>query len=161
MTQATMTEKEGKDAARKARSEDMDKREKELNASRTGVGKRIFLAMTRGKGTQEIQFESFDADKPETLPTSLQYFIDTCKYDEAALVKRLIAGDYELAYTEASDPIKEFVNPAWDEDRQKGFRVVVRNYAANTGVSIEDAVALIKPGIEKAFAAAQAEKKTA
>jgi hypothetical protein len=47
----------------------------------------------------------------------------------------------------ASDPVAEYVDATWSEDVQKQFRLVVRNYSNATGVSIEDAVALIKPGI--------------
>ena len=61
----------------------------------------------------------------------------------------LIDGYNDAAYTAASDPVAEFVDATWAEDVQKQFRLVVRNYANATGVSIEDAVALIKPGIVK------------
>ena len=148
MTQSAVAENVSKKDAIKARTVDMDKREKELNSSRTGKGKRIFLAMTRGKNPQEIQFEAFDESQPGTLPVDLSEFMKLGTADEKEIVKRLIVGDYEIAYTEASDPIAEYVNPAWDSDVQKQFRLVVRNYSNATGVSIEDAVALIKPGIE-------------
>ena len=67
--------------------------------------------------------------------------------DEKGIVRRLILGDNDVFYSEASDPVAEFVDPTWPDEVKKGFRIVVRNYATNAGVSIEDAVALIKPGI--------------
>lgn len=48
---------------------------------------------------------------------------------------------------EASDPIAEFVEKTWPDEIQKMFKTVVRNYSNSADVSIEDAVALIKPGI--------------
>ncbi len=149
MTQNAVDEKEAKKEALKARSADMDTREKVLNISRSGKGKRVFLAMTRGKNPQEIQFESFDDSQPKTNPATLSEFMELCpELDEQGIVKRLLVGDYEIAYSEASDPVAEFVNPAWSAEVQVQFRSVVRNYAKATGVSIEDAVALIRPGIE-------------
>jgi hypothetical protein len=146
-TAAEQTESE-KEAAIKARNADMDKREKELNASKTGKGLRSFLGMTRGRNPQEIQYENWDETLPDTLPTTLSEFMDLRKLtDEKDIVKRLVMGDNDILYKEASDPVAEFVDSSWPEDVQKQFRLVVRNYSNATGVSIEDAVALIKPGI--------------
>lgn len=155
MTTAATTDKEAKKEALKARSEDMAKREKELNASRTGKGTRVALGMTRGKGTQEVQWEAFDDAQPETLPTTLSEFMEITKTsDEKVIVSYLIDGFNSAMYLLASDPVGEYVEPTWPEEVQKGFRLVVRNYATNAGVSIEDAVALIKPGIVASQAAA-------
>lgn len=141
-------EKETTKAALKARSEDMAKREKALNEGRTGKGVRVFLGMTRGRNPQEIQYEAFDDSLPETLPSSLSEFMDLTKVkDEKLIVSYVIDGFNSAAYTQASDPVAEFVDASWSEDVQKQFRLVVRNYSNATGVSIEDAVALIKPGI--------------
>jgi len=117
----------------------------------------VKVGSTRGKNPQPISFENFDEEQPDTLPKTLSEFMDVAKVtDENVIVSYLIDG-YNLAqYTAASDPIAEYVNPAWDEDTRKGFRIVVRNYAQNAKVSIEDAVALIKPGIEAAMAAKSA-----
>jgi len=148
MTANAETTKEQKDAALKARNEDMAKREKALNEGKTGKGLRSFLGMTRGRNPQEIQFENWDDSQPDTLPLTLSEFMDLRKVtDEKDIVRRLILGDNEILYSEASDPVAEFVDASWPEDVQKQFRIVVRNYANATGVSIEDAVALIKPGI--------------
>jgi hypothetical protein len=154
MTTAAEQTAAEKDAALKARDADMAKREKELNASITGKGLRFFLGMTRGRNPQEIKYQNWDDSQPDTLPTTLSEFMDLRKdsaevVDEKGIVRRLILGDNEVLYKEASDPVAEFVDPTWPEDVQKQFRIVVRNYATATGVSIEDAVALIKPGIVK------------
>lgn len=155
---AEQTEAE-KDAAIKARSEAMEKEEIALNANRTGKGTRVFLSMTRGRNPQKVQYENWDVSLPETLPTTLSEFMTLTGIDkmpgntgEEAIVRRLILGDNELNYKEASDPIAEFVEASWPLDVQKQFKLVVRNYANATKVSIDDAVALIKPGIVKSQA---------
>jgi hypothetical protein len=148
MTTAAETSKEAKDEAIKARNADMAAREKVLNEGKTGKGLRSFLGMTRGRNPLEIQYENWDDSQPDTLPMTLSEFMDIRKVsDEKDIVRRLILGDNEILYTEASDPVAEFVDATWSEDVQKQFRLVVRNYSNATGVSIEDAVALIKPGI--------------
>lgn len=120
----------------------------ETNASRTGKGTRVRVGQTRGRNPQVISYEAFDESKPDTLPTSLAEFMDLSKtQDEKVIVSLLIDGFNSLSYTTASDPVAEFVEASWPEDVQKQFRLVVRNYANATQVSIEDAVALIKPGI--------------
>lgn len=148
MTTAAETTKESKDAALKARNADMEAREKTLNAGKTGKGLRTFLGMTRGRNPQEIEYENWDDAQPDTLPLTLSEFMDLRKLsDEKDIIKRLILGDNDVLYSEASDPVAEFVEASWAEDVKKQFRLVVRNYSNATGVSIEDAVALIKPGI--------------
>jgi hypothetical protein len=152
MTTAAETTTEAKDAAIKARNADMDAREKVLNAGKTGQGLRSFLGMTRGRNPQEIQYENWDDSQPDTLPKTLSEFMDLRKgspeaVDEAGIVRRLVLGDNDVLYSEASDPVAEFVDASWTPEMQKQFRLVVRNYSNATGVSIEDSVALIKPGI--------------
>lgn len=118
------------------------------NAKRSGKGTRKRVGQTRGRNPQVISYEAFDESKPDTLPTSLSEFMDLTKtQDEKVIVSLLIDGFNSAAYTTASDPVAEFVEATWPEDVQKAFRTVVRQYAANANVSIEDAVALIKPGI--------------
>lgn len=135
---------------------EFDKAEAEVNATnstRSGVGTRMFVGRTRGKGSVVIKYEKFDDSKPETLPTSIQQFMDvTGKKDEPSLVSYLIAGYNEELYTAASDPLAEFVDATWPSEAQTQFRLVVRNYARGAQVSLEDAVNLIKPGFEKQFA---------
>ena len=118
------------------------------NATRSGKGTRVSVGMTRGRNPQVISFEEFDDVLPETLPTTLSEFMEVAKVqDEKLIVEYLIDGFNSAQYTQASDPVAEFVDATWPEEVQKAFRLVVRNYAANANVSIEDAVALIKPGI--------------
>lgn len=156
MTQAALSEKEQKAEAVKARTAEMDKREKELNTGKTGIGTRFFLAMTRGKNPQEIKYEAFDNSQAETLPKSISEFLTTVALDptkdEAAIVNLLIEGFNEVAYSSASDPLAEFVEDSWPSEAKTQFRLVVRNYSRGAMVSLEDAVALIKPGFSKQFA---------
>lgn len=144
----TATEKAAEKEALAAREKEIAAKEKEANASRSGKGLRVFFGMTRGRNPQMIQYENWDDSQADTLPTTLSEFMDIRKIsDEKDIIKRLYLGDNEILYKEASDPVAEFVDSSWSEDVQKQFRLVVRNYSNATGVSIEDAVALIKPGI--------------
>lgn len=123
------------------------------NDTRSGVGTRLMVGQTRGKGTMVIKYERFDEDAPEQLPTSIQQFMDITKVkDEPSLVERLIKGHNEILYTAASDPLAEFVEAGWPDDAKTQFRLVVRNYSRGASVSLDDAVALIKPGFIKQFA---------
>lgn len=130
------------------------KKAEEENAKRSGVGTRLRVGQTRGKNPMVISWEAFDESKPETLPTSVQEFVNITKSEEKDLVGYLVTGLNESNYTSASDPLKEFVNPTWPDDAQTQFRLVVRNYSRGANVSLEDAVTLIKPGFEKQFAPA-------
>lgn len=124
------------------------------NAKRTGIGVRVRVGQTRGKNPVVITWEAFDESKPDTLPTGIQGFMDTTNVkDEPSLVSFLISGYNEAAYTAASDPLAEYVEATWPQDAQTQFRLVVRNYSRGANVSLEDAVALIKPGFSKQFAA--------
>lgn len=125
-----------------------------LNATRTGVGTRAAYGFTRGKGSIPFVYEKFDESKPDTLPKSFQQFMDvTGVKDEAVLTNYLISGRNEELYTTASDPIAEYVEPTWSDEVKNQFRLVVRNYARGVNGTIEDAVALIKPGFVKGVAA--------
>lgn len=150
MTSVAEDTEKAKDEAIKVRDAAMEAEEKALNEGKTGKGTRTFLSMTRGRNPQKVQYENWDEKQPETLPLTLSEFMELRKIsDEKDIVRRLILGDNEIFYKEASDPVAEFVEKTWPEDVQKQFRLVVRNYSNATGVSIEDAVALIKPGIVK------------
>lgn len=143
MTDAAKTEQE-------IALETAELKAKETNDSRTGKGTRVRVGQTRGRNPQVISYEAFDESKPDTLPGSLSEFMDLTKMsDEKAIVSLLIDGFNSSSYTTASDPVAEFVEATWPEEVQKQFRIVVRNYANGANVSIEDAVALIKPGIVK------------
>lgn len=138
------------------REAELDAKQKEAdktNAARTGVGTRVRIGQTRGKNPLVISWEAFDESKPDTLPKTIQQFMEvTGKSDEPTLVGFLIGGLNDANYTAASDPLAEFVDPTWPDDAQLQFRLVVRNYARGANVSIDDAVALIKPGFSKQFA---------
>lgn len=121
---------------------------KETNSSRTGKGTRVKVGQTRGRNPQVISYENFDESLPDTLPKTLSEFMEVAKVsDEGTIVSYLLDGFNSAQYVQASDPVAEFVDATWPEDVQKQFRLVVRNYSNATGVTIEDAVALIKPGI--------------
>ena len=124
------------------------------NQKRTGKGTRLRVGATRGKNPQAISYEAFDESKADTLPLTLSEFMEVTKPFggdvEKTIVEWLIGGFNDAQYTAASDPIAEYVENYWPEDVQRQFRLVVRNYSNATGVSIEDAVKLIKPGIEAA-----------
>jgi len=125
-----------------------------VNTSRTGVGTRQRVGQTRGKNPMVITWDAFDESKPDTLPTSIQQFMDVTNVkDEPSLVSFLIGGLNDANYTAASDPLAEYVDLTWPQDAQTQFRLVVRNYSRGAGCSLEDAVALIKPGFTKQFAA--------
>ena len=126
-----------------------------VNTSRTGVGTRQRVGQTRGKNPMVITWDAFDESKPDTLPTSIQQFMDVTNVkDEPSLVSFLIGGLNDANYTAASDPLAEYVDLTWPQDAQTQFRLVVRNYSRGAGCSLEDAVTLIKPGFVKQFAAA-------
>ena len=111
-------------------------------------GTRIRVGQTRGRNPQVVKWEAFDESKPETLPATLKEFMDLIgKEDEPTILAYVIDGFNSANYTQASDPVAEYVDATWPEDVQKAFRLVVRQYAANANVTIEDASALIKPGI--------------
>lgn len=141
---------------RSAKEVELEAKQKEAdttNASRTGVGTRVRVGQTRGKNPMVISWEAFDESKPETLPTTIANFMEVTNVkDEPSLVSFLIGGLNDANYTAASDPLAEYVDLTWPQDAQTQFRLVTRNYARGANVSIEDAVALIKPGFVKQFA---------
>lgn len=123
-----------------------------VNESRSGVGLRVRVGQTRGKNPMVITWEAFDESKPETNPKTVQEFMEITQVkDEPTLVSFLISGYNDSQYTAASDPLAEYVEASWPADAQTQFRLVVRNYSRGAGVSLEDAVALIKPGFAKQF----------
>lgn len=129
----------------------------EVNKTRAGKGTRIRVGQTRGQNSQVISWEAFDDSLPDTLPATLSEFMDITKtQDEKILVGYLLEGFNAKAYEKASDPIAAFVNAAWPEDVQKSFRLAVRNVVASTDLTLEDAVGMIKPQVEKKLAKPQA-----
>ncbi len=141
-------QKSAKDIEREA----AEAKAKVTNDARTGVGTRIHVGFTRGKASMLVNWEAFDEALPDSLPKTIQSFMDTTSVkDEPTLVGYLISGYNEANYTAASDPLAEYVNPTWPVEAQAQFRLVTRNYSRGAGVSLEDAVLLIKPGFEKQF----------
>lgn len=135
---------------------ELQRKADETNKSRSGVGTRVSTGLTRGKGSVAISWEEFDENLPETLPADMAQFMSvTGVKDEKTILSYLITGYNDSQYKQASDPVAEHVNPAWSDERKNQFRLTVRNYAKATESSIEDAVAVIKPGVEKKFAAEQ------
>ena len=143
-------EKVSRDLNQQLREIDAD----ETNSKRTGVGVRVHVGQTRGKNPIVIDWEAFDESKPDTLPKAIKEFMEVTKVDdEPTLVSYLIGGYNDAMYTAASDPLAEFVDLSWAPEVQTQFRLVVRNYSRGANVSLEDAVALIKPGFSKQFSA--------
>lgn len=140
-------------SAKEIEIEKLEKAADEFNkALGKGVGLRKRVGQTRGKNPQIIEWMEFDESQPETLPKEMKDFSEVTKVDdEPGLVRLLILGFNVDAYTSASDPLKEYVNPAWPSDAQTQFRIVVRNYSKGANVSLEDAVNLIKPGFDAQF----------
>lgn len=152
------SEQEAKQALLDAKQVEIDGiNEKRKVDGKFPKGTLLRFGQTRGKNPQIVVWEAFDESKPESMPKSLTEFMDLTKVqDEALIVSYLVDGYNSAQYTAASDPIAEYVDASWPDEIQKGFRLAVRNYSVNAMVSIEDAVALIKPGIEKAVAAKKA-----
>ena len=150
---------EDQKTAKEIELEAAQKKADETNATRTGVGTRQRVGQTRGKNPMVITWDAFDESKPESLPTSIQQFMDVTNVkDEPSLVSFLIGGLNDANYTAASDPLAEYVDLTWPQEAQTQFRLVVRNYSRGASVSLEDAVALIKPGFIKQFAPAEQAK---
>ena len=128
---------------------------KEENEKRSGLGTRIRVGQTRGRNPMVISYEQFDESLPDTIPQTVESFMEVTKVTKNAdLAERLWRGHNEILYTAASDPLSEFVEASWPDDAKAQFRLVVRNYSRGANVSLEEAVALIKPGFSKQFAPA-------
>lgn len=141
-------EKNEKDALLERKQKEAE----EQNAKREGKGTRIRVGQTRGKNPQVVSWEAFDESKPETLPTSVDEFMKLSgTKDEATYLGYLIEGFNSAQYTAASDPLAEYVEAHWSDEVQKQFRTAVRQYANAVGAPIDEAVALIKPGLDKKY----------
>src|SRR5438132_3756095 len=123
-----MSEKAAAKEAAKVRAAEVEAEEKKLNEGRSGKGTRMFVGFTRGKSSQKIQYENWDETIPESLPTSFAEVIEIHKSRkqegdtaEKEIVRRWILGDNEIFYSEASDPVAEFVESSWPEEIQKQF----------------------------------------
>lgn len=141
-----MSDDQTKEIDAKQKSADED------NDTRTGVGLRVRVGQTRGRNPMVISWEAFDESQTKTLPTGIQNFMEVTKVkDEPTLVSFLISGYNDAAYTAASDPLAEYVENTWSPEAQNQFRLVVRNYSRGANVSLDEAVALIKPGFVRQF----------
>lgn len=123
----------------------------EKNAALKGVGKRFKVGSTRGKNPTIITFEVLDESQPDTLPKSVQEFMETITSDQKVLLEYLIRGFNEASYEAASDPLAEYVSPVWTPEVALTFRTAVRNYSKGLGIELEDAVNIIRPGFAKKF----------
>ena len=124
---------------------------KAANAARSGKGTRLVLANTRGKGSIQIKYEAFDADFAGSLPETVAEFMQLSGVeDEGTLVSFLITGYNDANYKRASDPVSEYVNPAWPSEIAESFKLAVKNLV-KAGLDIEKVVAMVKPGIDASF----------
>ena len=124
---------------------------KQENAARSGKGTRLVLANTRGKGSIQIKYEAFDADFAGSLPETVAEFMSLSGVeDESTLVSFLITGYNDANYKRASDPVSEYVNPAWPSEIAESFKLAVKNLV-KAGLDIEKVVAMVKPGIDASF----------
>jgi hypothetical protein len=157
----TAAEKQAEKDAMKAREKEIAEKQKDANQNKKGIGVRTFYGMTRGRNPQMISYDQWDVDqeieKVSTVPTSFAEVLDINKTRgldgdaaEKEIVKRWLLGDNEMLYKEASDPVAEFVEASWDDADKKAFKLVIKNYATSTATSIEDTVALFKPGFTAA-----------
>ncbi len=154
-------EKEAAKEALKAREKDMKEREAKLNEGKTGKGLRSFLGLTRGRNPQEIQYEAFDDEQADTLPKTLSEFMELTKVnDEPVIVGYLIDGFNSAQYSAASDPVAEFYEAGWTPEFRTMFRNNVKSFAAQSNLSIEDTVAVLKPAILAGLAKAAENAKT-
>lgn len=142
--QKTANESEREKAVKEAEAKNAELGEK--------VGPRFKVGATRGKNPTVITYLAFDDALPKTLPTSVQQFMETVTSKESELIDFLIRGYNDASYEAASDPLAEYVVASWDPQVQSTFRIAVRNYFKGLGLaSLEDAVAIIRPGFVAKF----------
>jgi hypothetical protein len=108
---------------------------------------------TRGKNPRDIEYQAFDLEQPNTLPTTQAEFMEATGLNKQEDIVSLLVDGFNLqAYSAASDEIGEYINDEWDKETQNQFRLAVRNMSKLTNQSIEDTVTMLKPGVEKGFA---------
>lgn len=123
------------------------------NKERTGKGTRLAVSSTRGRNPIPVTYEAFDESDSTSLPDSVAEFMSLSGVDdEAALVSFLITGYNEFSFRKASDPVQEFVNPAWPAEVAKSFADSVKTLVKNGIMELEAAVNLIKPQVDAKFA---------
>lgn len=141
--------------------QELTAKETAANKDRTGKGLRVRFGQTRGRNPKVVDWEAFDTDQPETLPVSIQEFMSLTKTPEtqqgqSLLVSYLVDGFNSSQYAAASDVLSEYTEPNWPDSLVKSFKQAVNGYIAASGVSVEDAVSLMKPAIQKGFDARMA-----
>lgn len=134
--------------------EQMEREAAAENATRSGIGTRVFVGATRGRSTQVIKYEAFDTSKPETLPTSVEEVCTVLNItSESELLPLLFEGANAAAYRAASDPLSDYINPVWSEEAKAKFKVTVRSYAAAMEISLDEAAEEIAAKLNKKFSA--------
>ncbi len=130
------------------------------NEKRTGKGTRIRVGQTRGRNPKVITWEAFDTDKADTLPETAKEFAEIVKtlnngkeLDNLTFVSYLVDGFNAAQYAAASDILSEYVEANWPADLVKSFKQAINGFVASAGISVEDAVSLMKPKIQAAFEA--------
>ena len=151
-------------AKREAQTAEINLKAKTENDKRSGQGTRLLVGSTRGRSTFSFTYEAFDESLPDTLPKTtaesmVLMDIDDSDAGEAKMVNYLIKGFNLVNETAGADPVSEYVDLTWPEDFQKRFKLVIKNYAENGNVSIEDAVSLLKPGMQMGYEAQKAAAK--
>lgn len=120
------------------------------NAKRSGKGTRVQVGATRGKATMNIKYEAFDTADAKSLPESVAEFVSLSGVDaESDLVAFLIEGFNSNQYRLASDPISEFTDNSWPDELKVAFKSSVRGLVKG-GLSLEQAVGMMKPGFDTA-----------
>ena len=115
---------------------------------------------TRGKNPRDITYEAFDLEQPDTLPKSMQEFVEvTGKSEEKDLLELVISGYNDAAYSAASDEIGEFVMDYWDQDYKNQFRLTIRNFSKISGKTIDETVEMLKSAIDAGWDKKVADKK--
>lgn len=130
--------------------EQFEKEAKEYNSKLSGIGLRQLVGATRGRSTVNIKYMAFDETSPDTLPKTVEKFVEiTGIKSNAELAELLVTGFNDKAYTEASDPIAEHVNKAWKDDVKVKFRAVIRGLVATLpDMTIAKAVEMVRPGMD-------------
>lgn len=152
-------EKTPAEAAKEAEIKAMQDLADETNKGRSGKGTRVRVGQTRGKNPKVISWESFDTDYPESLPSDAAEFLSLTKTTDDRLFTAYCIDGYNAAmYAAASDVLSEYLEPNWPDAFAKQFKTNITTFVAMTGVSIEEAVSIVKPKVQRAFEAKLAAK---
>jgi len=105
----------------------------------------------RGKGNKgtKVQFEGIDETAPRP-DNPLEVAMNLVKGEAQEFWERFVHGFNELAYEAVADPIAEFINPAWDDDKKKNFRLSVNAMAKVLGKDKDEVAKAIAEQINAA-----------